>query len=266
MVSRLDNRNEDCIPLGIASSVAYTYGYSWQKTLELAKKLNLSVIQLHINQFEPDFNLQLKTETFDQLYVHLNSEFNYSHPFITNIGKYSRLQALIQHEKYIKDGDINFLSRHHLPLALENDNGEKINGFITKLESLMRSELDLHVVIDYTRFVHQFHNRYSLNDIFEHVVDILNLCKVQNIPVLLHTIDISSFDPHSSNWLPVFEGLVSWDKLFSFVIESSIPVKAVIFEYEDFSNTEKSVYSLREWFKKMSYARKGESDFSNSNT
>lgn len=245
------NKWEEQIPIGIASSVAASHGFSWHKCIEIAIQLNISVIQLYLSQFEPEFDWHINQSKFQQIYLHLPPDFNQSHPIINSFKNLHNMPILIQHKQYLQKKDIAFFKERQLPLGFENDQDNVINGYHKSLKTLMDIGLRITAVIDFPRFFHQFYKKHSEQVIFEHVIDILLLCKNNNIPIILHAIDIANYDPGHSNWVPIFSGILSWTKLLTFVLEESIPVKSIVFEYEDIKNTEKSVYSLREWFKKL---------------
>ena len=250
MVLRL-NREEELIPIGIASSVVSAFDYDWMKTIEIAGQLDVSVVQFHINQFDPEFSWEANQSFFQQLLVHLPPEFNHSHPIIKSINKISHIPILIQHERFLQQENISFFKEHQLPLGFENDQGDNIDGYLICLKDLAGIGLNLTAVIDFPRFYHQFYKKHSEEVIYDQIIEVLEWCKYHQIPIIIHAIDIANYNPDHSNWVPFFDGILPWERILSYICEKSFPVKAIVFEYEDITNTEKSVYSLKEWFKKF---------------
>jgi len=245
------NNKEDRIPIGIASSVAGSFGFDWKKTVDIAYKLEVSVIQLHLNQFNSTFYRQINLEgRFNQVYMHLPAGFIHSHPLINSFQNTSNTPLLIQHQCYLNEDDINFFFEHRLPLGFENDQQDNLNTYFNQLKKLVSAGLNFSGVIDLPRFYHQFYHKHKEVDIFNHILKILLWCKTSKIPVIIHAIDIADYQRDRDNWVPIFKGILPWKKILTFLIEESIPVRSIIFEYEDVPNTEKSVYFLREWFKK----------------
>lgn len=245
------NKREELIPIGIASSVTKTSSFDWMKTIEIANELDITVIQLHLNQFNPEFNWQMNlAERFNQIYIHLPANFNNSHPFIDYINKISSVPLLIQHEQYLSKSDISFFLDTRISLGYENDQQNNLYAYFDQIKDLDSMGINLSAVIDLPRFYHQFFNKLTEQEIYNHLVNILKRCKCLKIPVIIHAIDIADYQPNHANWIPIFEGILPWERFLSFLIEKSIPVKSIIFEYEDELNTKKSVYSLREWLSK----------------
>jgi hypothetical protein len=250
------NKSEELIPIGIASSVTSSSGYNWKKTIEIAKQFDISILQFHINQFDSKFEWQKNQSKFKQIYLHLPPEFDYLHPSILPIKKLKTFPILIQHERYLQKKDIAFFIEMNLPLGFENDQANELNTYFNSLKSLLAKRLNLTSVIDFPRFFHQFHEKYSEELIYNQIINVLKWCKDNQVPVILHAIDIANYNPARSNWVPIFRGILPWTKFLTFILEESIPVKSLIFEYEDIINTEKSVYSLREWFSSIQYSPK----------
>jgi len=244
------NKKEERIPFGIASSVAATSGFDWMKTIEIANQLEVSDIQFHLNQYNPSFDWDGNLSSFNDVYVHLPPNFKFSHPFIKSVGRISNRPFLIQHERYLNQEDITYFKEHQLPLGFENDQNNNLNAYFDRLKQLSLSGLNLSAVMDCPRFYHQFYQHHSEEEILNQIISIFEWCKENQIPVTLHVIDIANYNQDHSNWVPIFDGILPWDNILSYVLESLIPVKSIILEYEDEANTEKSVYSLREWFKK----------------
>ena len=244
------NRGGERIPIGIASSVAAAYGFDWNKCFEIANQLDVNTVQLYLNQIDPEFDWGTNQSSYQQIYVHLPPEFNHSPPFINSIIKLSSIPVLIQHERYLHSEDITFFREKQLPLGFENDQDSDIHAYLTSLKQLSDIGLNLTAVVDFPRFYHQFNKKHSEDIIYNQSIEILEWCKNNQIPIIIHAIDISNYNPDHSNWVPIFSGILPWERILTFAIEESIPVKSIIFEYEDITNTEKSVYSLRQWFKK----------------
>ena len=242
---------EEFIPIGIASSVAKASGFDWIKTIEIAEKLSLQVIQFHLNQYKPEFNWQNDLiRRFEQIYIHLSAELSYSHPFINLIKESPNKPLLIQHQRFLDQEDISFFIKNSFLLGFENDNRSKLNDYFYQLQKLHSTGLNLSAIVDLPRFYHQFQNNHKEDEIFNHILKILKWCKTNEIPIVVHAIDIADYQSDYDNWVPVFEGILPWNDFFSFIIEDKIQIKSIIFEYEDVPNTEKSVYSLRKWFDK----------------
>jgi len=247
-------KREKFIPIGIASSVAKASGFDWMKTIEIANKLNVSVIQLHLNQFKPEFNWQLNlAERFKQIYIHLPADFNYKHPFVASLKNIPNSPLLIQHERYLNRDDIDFFIASRLPLGFENDQQNYLYGYFDQLKKLHYLGLNIAAVIDLPRFYHQFIGKQDEKEIYNHILNVLTWCKSLQISVIMHTIDIADYQPKQASWTPIFEGILPWKEVLTFSIKESIPVKSIIFEYEDFPNMEKSICLLREWFEKREY-------------
>lgn len=245
------NKKAERIFLGIASSVAKASGFNWLKTIEIANKLNVSIIQFHLNQFYPEFDWETNLRRFEKIYIHLPVNFNNAHPFINTVKTFSKKPLLIQHERYFAQNDIFFFREYQFPLGFENDQNDNYGGYFKQLNTLYSAGINLTAVLDLPRFFYQFSNNYTENDIYNYILDILNWCKDNNISVIIHAIDIVNYHPHHSNWVPIFQGFLPWNDFLSYILKEFIPVQSIIFEYENIANTVKSVYALREWFKKF---------------
>lgn len=112
-------------------------------------------------------------------------------------------------------------------------------------------KLNLNAVIDLPRFYHQFNQQYNENEILNNIQDILLWCRIHKMPVIIHAIDVSDYSYNHNEWVPIFKGILPWKYILSFLIDESIPVKSIIFEYEDIDMSKKSVYSLRQWFNNL---------------
>ena len=239
----------DLIPIGIANSVFKTTDYDWIKTIEFANQLKISILQLHIGQFDPEYNWSIKICNFSEVYLHLFTDTNCSQLPLETINRNLKTPILIQHERYIQLKDIEFFKNNQLSLGYENDQDKLLGDYFSSLNDLHRHKLNITAIIDFPRFFHQFLAKHSEQDVYNQIINILIWCRDNHIPVILHAIDINDYDPHVSKWVPLFSGILPWNKFLKFVLNESIPIKSIIFEYEDTINTEKSVYSLREWFK-----------------
>ncbi len=235
----------------MASSVAKASGFNWMTTIEIANNLDVSVIQFHLNQFYPGFDWKTNLESFDQIYMHLPVNFNHDHPFINVTKTLAKKPMLIQHERNLTEKDIIFFEKYNFPLGLENDQDDNYDGYFEQLITLYSAEINLIAVIDLPRFFHQFNSICKEKDIYNYILDILNWCKDSRIPVVIHAIDIANYNPHHSNWVPIFKGLLPWDDFLTYIIKEFIPVQSIVFEYEDVANTEKSIYFLKEWFERL---------------
>lgn len=245
------NKREDRIPVGIATSVAGAFGFDWMKTIEIANNLNVSILQFHLNQFDPKFNWKTNQESFDQIYMHLPIDFHHDHPFINATKKHSKKPMLIQHERYLTEKDIIFFKKYNFPFGLENDQDDNFDGYFEQLITLYSAEINLTAIIDLPRFFYQFKSIYKEKDMYNYILDILNWCKDSRISVVIHAIDIANYNPDHSNWVPIFEGLLPWDDFLAYTIKEFIPVESIVFEYEDMANTKKSIYFLRKWFERL---------------
>ncbi len=244
------NKKEELIPIGIASSVASESGFNWMKTVEIANKLDVSVLQLHLSQYCPEFDWDTNLADFNQVYMHLPANFYHSNPFINSIKTLSNKPLLIQHECYLNQKDVLFFKKYQFFLGFENDPNNNLNNYFKQIKKLYSEDINLSAVLDLPRFFQQFQIKYKEKEIYNYIIQILEWCKDINIPVIIHAIDIDDYNAEPSKWVPIFEGILPWKNLLFYVVEKSIPVQSIIFEYEDVVNTEKSVYSLREWFKK----------------
>ncbi|MEJ2055596.1 MAG: hypothetical protein P8X42_16905 [Calditrichaceae bacterium] len=242
---------EDRIPVGIASSVLAIENYNWKNTSQLARKLNVSIVQLHLNQFDSLSGLMQIQKKFSDVILHLPTKLNYNHPLILNFNKSSSIPILIQHDKYLDNKTIDFFIKNQFTLGFENDRERDIDAYLSRLSYLKSLGLKLKAVLDCPRYFHQFYKEAKPEIITDKILHILNWCKHHNTEIIIHAIDVKSFNPDKSNWTQILTGIIPWKHLLEIVINRAIPVRSIIFEYEDIDMTEKSVYSLRQLFQQM---------------
>jgi len=238
----------DFYPIGVASSVAKQFGYSWQKTLEFARKEHLNPIQLYLPQQLTAEHIriisQLKAE---DLYLHLPVKFNKES--IQQIVQKKEFSAtlFIQHEKYLANDDLDFLQNSSLKLGVENDSDSEVGSFLKFIKRLNERGLLQSAVLDIPRFYKQFHKKNSVESITAEIVKVLKFCSYERIPVIFIIIDSISFSMDREEWTVLFNGLVPWKKIFIAGKKLYIPLKSYLFEYEDYDMVKKSVIALREF-------------------
>lgn len=235
--------------VGIASSVARDHAYSWSKTVRYAQELKISAVQFYlpdskfINNAYREVLPDLKF--FKEIYFHLppeNKNLDYIH---ADMKKY----LFIQHERFINSGLINTIQQYKSPFGIENDNRSEISTFIHHIEDAANHHIDVYAVIDPSRYYHYFYSALSIEIITAEIFNILRYCSKNNIPVILHIIDHNTFVAHRSNWTSLFDGVLPWTKIFDYIIRNRIPLRSVIFEYENFEHTRQSIDNLIRRFK-----------------
>jgi len=226
------------------------YGYDWTKTAVLAKELNLPVLQLHLNQFESLSVFNKILNDFNDVYLHLPPVVDFKHPLISNPDYLTSISALIQHDQYFDDTHIKYFQKNRIKPGFENDRENEIDTYIKRLKKIHFSGLALTAVLDCPRFYHQYHTVFLPDQILNRIIHNFIWCKNHNLEIVLHVIDVKDFTPDKSNWVSIFNGILPWEKILSFIIAESIPVRSIIFEYEDIDMTENSVYCLKQWLNK----------------
>ncbi|MGD9898942.1 MAG: hypothetical protein AB7T22_07410 [Calditrichaceae bacterium] len=233
---------------GIASSIARDHSYSWSKTISYARELKFNTVQLYL----PDFKNISKAyrevlpdiEYFKEVYFHLppdNKCLRYIHPDMKNC-------LFVQHERFINIGLMQIISDNEGSLGVENDNPLEISTLINRIEEAANHNVDVHAVIDPSRYYHYFYSHLSIETITAEIIDVLKYCSTNNIPVILHIIDHNQFNAHRSNWTPLFEGVIPWPEIFEYIIRNRIQLRSVIFEYEIPEHTRQSINNLIDWF------------------
>ncbi len=233
---------------GIASSVAKDHSYSWTKTISYARQLKINVVQLYLPDSKYINNATHKVlpelENFKEIYFHLPADNN----CIQHIHTEMKNHLFIQHERLIDPGLIKNIRDNEGSLGIENDNPFGISTHLHRIKEAANQNIDVHAVIDPSRYYHYFHQKLSAEMITAKIIDVLKYCSTHNIPVILHIIDHDPFDAHRSNWTPLFKGVIPWPEIFEFIIRNRIQLRSVIFEYENFEHTRQSIDNLIDWF------------------
>jgi len=252
-----DSNNIKGFQIGIASSIAKPFGYSWSRTLEAASRLNLSLVQFYIPEDRQELLNQLssvksaKTGGFE-IYFHLPnvSDMEFLLNSLQLINEYFPDKLYIIHERLFDPKLIGFLAPLKLQIAIENDSATSDILYYHKLlGQLNGSGINFTAVFDYSRFYIQFASGNKVNEIENQAMEIIRFCQRTKTTLLFHVIDHSDQNAMRENWTVLFDGLLSWKDLISYALKETDVLKSLIFEYEDYDQTEKSIERLKSWIK-----------------
>lgn len=240
------------IDLGVSTSIAKKYQYSWKYTIDYCLENNLEAIQFYLSQIEiPKISAGC---TIVKKYLHLpvllqgnlNPILNACNEYRT----YYKSNKLIIHQKesisinsQIKT--ILLFTNQGYKIGLENDGGDNLKSYFKLIESYYRLDDNVFAVLDVHRFFHNHYHIYPKEIILDEVIRTLKWCKQMNINIVLHAIDSTSFGGDREFWCPIFKGLIPYRDIFFYLVNKEIYIESVIFEFETEDNTSMSITALK---------------------
>jgi len=241
--------------LGLASSVAKAWDFSWDKIIELASRSNFQQIQLylseqHLRTSTASFlkNVQLKFTVHLHLPPSLLPEEKWN-DFLLLLHKniHSRIY-LIQHQPF--GDDLNqFLNKfpfeNFLP-GIENDLPNQwpldfLNWFL-KVKSYVPEALP---VVDVPRFFHQAAPKSDFAEIAIQVIELIRRLQQMNKPFILHAIDHPINNTDRPFWQPLLLGELPWSEILNLVKLKPDLLKCLMFEYENWNMVQDSIQNLK---------------------
>ena len=242
------------VDIGVATSIAKKYNYSWDITAQFCEKHLLTAIQFYLSSnFEiPELSLP---STIGKRYLHLPADV-YDNP-----EKYfsvcNRFRSLYQTDKLVLHQDCTFspndqvsiireFNKQGFIVGIENENTKGLSNYLELLKLNISSGNKAFCVLDIHKFFNIFHKDCHLELIKDAITRILSYCKKYDINILLHIIDSKSFQGDRNHWRPMFKGIVPYTEIINYISEKAIDIDAVIFEYENESLVIESLENLKD--------------------
>ena len=242
------------IDIGVATSIAKKYDYSWQFTIEFCLKQGLDSIQFYMptDYIIPNIPSALKIAN---KYLHLPPNFlaNETETFqaCDNFVSYYRSNKLIMHQNDSYSPDrlrsiILAFNHKEFQIGLENDGNNSIENYYNLLHAYLSSNMNVFPVLDVHRFFHDFYKIFHFEIILDMIIRILNLCARFEKKVVLHIVDSTTFSSDRLHWCNVFQGLVPYRDIFNYINRKQILIETIIFEYEAENITIESIKKIKE--------------------
>ena len=243
--------------LGVASSVAKEYDYSWQHTADIAASFNLTALQLYLHNTDSIEYVPGVTR-FNQIYLHLPDIAYKSAPAVSDIcikfRNYYSSNNLIIHQPHLQtakgfiDG-LDELVDKGFRIGIENHKTTDLHAYFELLQHI-KGKGCYYAVMDIHKFFYNFYQNVDLEVILETLRSLLHLCKKENIGVVLHLIDSISYSGGREFWQPIFNGILPYRDIFDYILDRGIEIEAVIFEYENEAHIQQSVKHIQQLFKR----------------
>lgn len=242
--------------IGVATSVSKDKNYDSMDTLEFAKKNNINLVQIYLNDEllgKPEFLVKVTKYAKDNnisLLCHSPEPLN-NNVFKNNIIgcanellKYQgRKKFIIHFDETIELSDslkfIEELNKKKLCVYLENFYSElniftllrNINIFISIFSITKNSNLSVIPVVDLPRlFINGIANKLDSLIFTKQLFDYL---AIHTVSVALHMIDFSDNRQGKSSWTVIGKGLMPYNDIFNFCKTLGISFDHCILEYED---------------------------------
>lgn len=241
------------IDLGVATSIAIDNQYSWQDTVDFAKKNRLNTIQFYIpeNIKIPQIsNLPL----FKNCYLHFPNDYDSTLErclsFSNDFKKMYNSEKIIIHQKE----DLTFneskiiiecINQNDLFVGLENEGQTDLFSYFNLLEYLSKSVNKMFAVIDIHRFYNNYNSNYNNEEIIEMIFKLLEFCQSLDLKIILHIIDSKSFKNNRNDWVPIFEGIIPYSRLLNFIYNKKINIESIVFEYESLADVKNSLENMK---------------------
>jgi hypothetical protein len=244
------------LELGVATSIAKKFGYSWDHTIDFCLQHQLNLIQFYWQTplpilCTPDI-LKLKRR-----YFHLDKISLSGHSEILDTckqfkGGYDSDRLILHQEQNWESGKTGTLIRDLNDLGfiagIENHDGKSLPDFGALIEKCCNLGNHIFVVLDAHKFFYCFHRKHSAEEIRTALGELLLFCHQLNLTLVLHIIDSHSFEADRLAWCPVFDGLIPYRFIFDIIIHNAIPCDGIILEYEVESHAVESIRRLRKYF------------------
>ena len=242
MIERLDHGK-----VGIATSVAKEYGFSWQKTIEWALSEKLEHIQFFINPqtLKQDLIFYLKYAQGLQAYFHLPSQAGEAtvhyclHTLRSLLGKAPIV--LVQHQQWAQTVQRFLPFYSEMILAVENDSPEtEPHAFMDFLQTQVLPHQNW-AVLDIPRFYFQAPGRISSRDITAQIDLLIEFLGKHSVPFLIHAIDQTDRGGDRSHWKPFLQGDLPWLHFIGKIKNVCSELKCLLFEYENWDMAKEGI-------------------------
>lgn len=241
------------IDLGVATSIAKRYQYSWQHTINYCLTNGLDAIQFYLLQALSIQNITAGN-SISKKYLHLPTNFPENHKNIIaacmQFKSFYKSDKLIVHqnEALTIRNQIDIISKltdSGFVVGIENEGERDLKLYIKLLEKCKLAQKNFFAVLDIHRFFHDYCKIYACEIIQDEIIRILRWCNDSETSILLHVIDSKSFSGDRQYWCPIFNGLVPYSDIFGYIRDKNISIESIILEYETEYNTMSSIEALR---------------------
>jgi hypothetical protein len=243
------------IDVGVATSIAFDNQYSWQDTYDFAITNQLNSIQFYVT---PDYRLPIISDFkhFKNIYLHLPIDYDVRVKdlmlFINNFVTKYHSKKLIIHQKegltFQKQASIiREYYENKLLVGVENEGQQDLGIFLDLIQFLNQTGIKFFVIVDIHRYFFNYIDKYEDKEIFLMILETLDYCKNNNLPIVLHVIDSMSFKGDRQDWIAILEGIVPYRQLFKTILKKKIDIESIIFEYENYQHVKKSLDNLKKF-------------------
>jgi hypothetical protein len=238
--------------IGVATSIAKKYQYSWQFTIKYCLENNITAIQFYLSQ--SSIPKILAGRTIAIKYLHLPAPLrNDLYPILDACNEYRdyyNSDRLIIHQsesltlkKQIKT--IRFFTKQGYKIGIENEGGINLKSYFKLIYACRHLDKNVFVVLDIHRFFHNHYLVYPNEIILDEMIRILKWCKQVGINIVLHIIDSKSLSAGREFWCPLFKGLIPYHEIFFYIRNKEIDIESIIFEFETENDTIMSIEALK---------------------
>ncbi len=241
----IDRINHDKV--GIATSVAKEYGFSWQRTIEWARSAHLKHIQFFINPqtLKQDIVTYLKYAQGVQAYFHLPpqaGEATVHYCLQTLCGFIGDGPIIIvQHQQWAHTVQ-RFLSFYpRMILAIENDDDQSMPLSFQRFLEAEVLPTGCWAVLDIPRFYHQAPETFSHREITLQIDQLLEFIRRHTLPFLVHAIDQTEQGGQRRFWQPFLQGDLPWLHYLKKFKNMSEELKCLLFEYENWDMAKEGI-------------------------
>ncbi len=238
--------------LGIATSVARDENFSWQVTLQRARKANIRHVQFYIKKTtglaEALQNLiSGSSQIFPYFHLPPSEDEGQISEILTTLSRYfPRRFVVIQHQPFWETLHTMQGAFPAMIIAVENDAPKQTpHDFLRFAEKTFTSK-SFWAVVDVARFYHQAPPLLTDRALEKQILDLFVFLQEKSIPFLIHAIDIKNRQPQRENWCPLFDGRIPWHNFLKALRKSSDLLKSFLFEYENWNMCLSSIRRLRE--------------------
>jgi hypothetical protein len=232
--------------LGLASSVAKEFNWSWAETVRMCRETGAGAVQFYLSgeQDIPDIPTGIK-----KIYLHLAPDFDYAshYELLSRVCTQLPLNGLIIHRVdpvFSRIPDLISLSRI-APVFVENHSGSTPSVLKQELVSLGSEGLRINPVIDVHRFFNNFHPHFTRAQILTEIFALLEWAWGSGRKIVLHIIDSHRFDSDRSEWCVTGDGIIPYVELFQFIAVKNIEIEAAILEYESIQFLNNSLKNIQ---------------------
>ncbi|MHB2148886.1 hypothetical protein ACX8XP_07505 [Calditrichota bacterium LG25] len=237
--------------LGLASAVARPQNYSWQTTIEYARRAKFRQIQLFLNpaQLTEQFLTLLQKSAGEfTLHLHLPTDFppNDFAVFLNTFGRsLEREVYLIQHQPYRQNVLQLSLNSDQIRIGIENDFAEQGPlDFLEVILGLQDEDERILPVLDIPRFFHQAAAGRTFEHTARQVVQLISRLLAMERPFIIHALDHPEGKTRRQHWQPLLQGDLPWRLLIKMFIKRPELLKCLMFEYENWNMVKQSIGNL----------------------